>query len=130
MRTSPSTTTCASCAPGASPRPPDDHHGPPPNRETVHTRRETAATTLHALELSNGNTLAAHLRRGASAIIDQGPKWADDLANELYLHAAQRYPTPGELDAAVALIGEPVTQPGLEDFLWSLAMLPEVQYIF
>ena len=101
-----------------------------PNRETVHTRRETAATTLQALELSNGNTLAAHLRRGASAILTKQPRAAADLANELYLHAAQRYPTPGELAAAVELLGEPVTQPGLEDFLWALAMQPEVQLIF
>jgi hypothetical protein len=101
-----------------------------PNREQVTTRRETAATTLQALELSNGNTLAAHLRRGAGAILASGPKAATDLANELYLHAMQRYPTPGERDAAAALMGEPVTQAGLEDFLWAVSVMPEVQLIF
>ena len=101
-----------------------------PNREQVTTRRETAATTLQALELSNGNTLAAHLRRGAGAILLKQPASAAGLVNELYLHAAQRYPTAGELEAAVALVGEPVTQAGVEDFLWALAMMPDVQLIF
>lgn len=101
-----------------------------PNREQVTTRRETAATTLQALEMSNGNTLAAQLRRGATAILKQGPKVPADLAHGLYVHAIQRPPTPGELAAAVGLLGDPVTQEGLEDFLWVLTMTPDFQLIF
>lgn len=101
-----------------------------PNREQVTTRRETAATTLQALELSNGNTLSAKLRRGAAALMARGPRAAADLANESFLHAVQRFPTPGELEAAIAILGEPLTPAGIEDFLWILAMLPETQLIF
>lgn len=101
-----------------------------PNREQVTTRRETAATMLQALELSNGNTLAAQLRRAAGVILLKEPRAGADLANELYLHALQRYPTAAELGAAVELLGEPVTQAGLEDFLWIVVMMPEAQLIF
>ncbi|MEZ6016111.1 MAG: DUF1549 domain-containing protein [Planctomycetota bacterium] len=37
-------------------------------REQVTTRRETAGTTMQALELANGATLDGHLRRGAEAL--------------------------------------------------------------
>ena len=101
-----------------------------PNREQVTTRRESAATTLQALEMSNGDTLSAQLRRGAAAIIAKGPKAPADLVNDLYLHGVQRFPTSGELETAVGLLGNPVTQEGLEDFLWALAMTPDFQFLF
>lgn len=101
-----------------------------PNREQVTTRRETSATTLQALEMSNGNTLAAQLRRGAGAILKKGAKAPNDVINETYLHAVQRFPTPGELEAALGLLGTPATQEGVEDLLWALAMTPDFQLIF
>jgi len=100
------------------------------NREQVTTRREVQATTLQMLELSNGTTLAAHLRRGAAALLKNNPRSAADYANELYLAGAQRFPTPGERAVAEEVLGDPVTQEGLEDFLWILSVSPDFQLIF
>ena len=44
-----------------------------PNREQVVTSRPTVATTLQALELTNGETLAKILHRGAGATRRRGP---------------------------------------------------------
>ncbi len=40
-----------------------------PNREQVVTTRPTTATTLQALELTNGETLADVLKRGAENLL-------------------------------------------------------------
>ena len=47
-----------------------------PNREQVVTTRATVATTLQALELTNGETLAKILHRGAEQLAAAGPSRA------------------------------------------------------
>src|SRR5690606_2136308 len=56
-----------------------------PNREQVTTRRDEQATTLQALELSNGATFAAMLSRASEIQVPQGPE-ARELATRLYRH--------------------------------------------
>jgi mono/diheme cytochrome c family protein len=100
-----------------------------PNREQVVTTRASTATTLQALELTNGKTLAAVLDKGAANLIQQnasGPK----LVRSLYQEAMGRYPTRGELELAEEVVGNTPTQEGVEDFLWAMAMLPEFQLIY
>ena len=100
-----------------------------PNREQVVTQRATVATTLQALELTNGQTLANMLAQGAE-------KWShtartpDNLVNGLYQQALGRLPSAMEKQADLALIGSPVKKEGMEDFLWALVMLPEFQLIY
>ncbi|QDV04805.1 Planctomycete cytochrome C [Planctomycetes bacterium Poly30] len=107
-------------------------------REQVTTRRETAGTTMQALELANGGTLDAHLRRSAETLRAGWAGSATELIDELFLRALQRKPTPAEQQVALELlVGESpddgkeasVSQEGLEDLLWSLCMLPEFQLI-
>ena len=100
-----------------------------PNREQVVTQRATVATTLQALELTNGQTLAGMLSQGAE-------RWShmarppESLVSDLYQQALGRYPNTVEKQAALGLIGSPVNKEGMEDFLWALVMLPEFQLIY
>jgi len=50
-----------------------------PIRDQVFTRREDAATTLQALELVNGDTLAIELKRGALRLLGELPDAAQNL---------------------------------------------------
>jgi hypothetical protein len=100
-----------------------------PNREQVVTSRATAATTLQALELTNGATLADWLRRGAARLVAETPRPAGELVTEVYQRALGRRPTQDERQLGVDLVGRPVRQEGVEDLLWGLAMLPEFQLI-
>jgi mono/diheme cytochrome c family protein len=101
-----------------------------PNREQVVTSRPTAATTLQALELTNGETLANWLRRGAERLVadlpDAGPR---DIVIESYRRGLGRAPTPEELRLAEVWLGTTVHLSGVEDFLWAMTMLPEFQLI-
>ncbi|MBI1785904.1 DUF1549 domain-containing protein, partial [Candidatus Sumerlaeota bacterium] len=104
-----------------------------PNREQVMTRRQSVATTLEAIELTNGETLSAMLGKGAQRILENpaAPKNSPDaLAAEIYFHALGRKPTSSELEIARSLIGAPVKPEGIEDFLWAFLMSPEFQLIY
>jgi hypothetical protein len=48
----------------------------------------------------------------------------------LYRKALGRTPSRQELELARNLVGEPVKKEGVEDLVWSLAMLPEFQLIY
>lgn len=100
-----------------------------PNREQVTTRRESIATTLQSLELSNGATLAARLQEGAQRLVDEGQA-LENLVEVLYLQGIQRAPSEAEKEVALAMLTNESGKEGLEDLLWSLAMLPEFQLIY
>ncbi|MBX3414280.1 MAG: DUF1553 domain-containing protein [Pirellulales bacterium] len=101
-----------------------------PNREQVVTERPSAATTLQALELTNGATLADRLHRGAEKICAGQTKSGAVWIEELYRQALGRVPSPDETEAALSLVGEAATVEGVEDLLWLLVMLPEFQLIY
>jgi len=101
-----------------------------PNREQVMTSRATAATTLQALELTNGDNLSKLLQRGAEKLLDAAPASGRALASRLYQHAVGRKPTAEELKLAEELVGAPAKKEGVEDLLWAMAMLPEFQLIY
>ena len=101
-----------------------------PNREQLITRRSSAATTLQALELTNGETLMSQLERGAENLIRESAPRAPELIHNLYLRALSRNPTTRELRLSEKLVGTPVRSEGVEDLLWAVAMLPEFQLIY
>jgi len=102
-----------------------------PNREQVVTTRLSAATTLQALELSNGSELNALIDRGAADILtSESFVSRHGLISRIYRRALGRSPTENELVTAKELLGRPVEKQGLEDILWSIAMLPEFQLIY
>jgi mono/diheme cytochrome c family protein len=101
-----------------------------PNREQVVTQRATVATTLQALELTNGQTLATMLEQGAERWSTGSNTRPAPVIGALYENALGRAPTPAERQAALALVGSPVRKEGVEDLLWALVMLPEFQLIY
>jgi mono/diheme cytochrome c family protein len=106
-----------------------------PTREQVITSRPSAATTLQALELTNGRTLTSMLREAAGKLVSEGansvePVVARKLADDLYLKALGRKPTASELKSAEEILGNPVQREGVEDLLWAMVMLPEYQLIY
>jgi hypothetical protein len=98
------------------------------NREQVLTDRESVATTLQALEMSNGNTLAEELKRGAGKMMG-GVQSGEELVDRVFARALGRKPTDGERRVGAELVGTPPTAEGVEDLLWVVAMLPEFQLI-
>jgi hypothetical protein len=103
-----------------------------PNREQVMTQRSPIATTLQALELTNGQTLATMLADGAADWMrDRGGKVpAPALVDEIYVRALGRPASATEKQAALEVLGAPVRKEGIEDLLWALTMLPEFQLIY
>lgn len=100
-----------------------------PNREQVLTARASAATTLQALEMTNGAELAEVLSRGAEKVLAT-PVPPDAVVIQLYAKALGRKPTRGEVELATSLVGQPVQKTGVEDLLWGLTMMPEFQLIY
>lgn len=100
-----------------------------PNREQVVTVRQSTATTLQALELTNGSTLATMLKQGAAKILAANPGDSGALVNTLYRQTLSRQPAAKEQQLALKLIGSPAKAEGVEDLLWAIAMLPEFQLI-
>jgi len=100
-----------------------------PNREQVLTSRASAATTLQALELTNGAELAEVLARGAEEMLAAKAP-AKEVVVQLYAKALGRKPTRAEAQLATSLVGQPVQKTGVEDLLWGLTMMPEFQLIY
>jgi len=101
-----------------------------PNREIVVTTRPTVATTLQALEMTNGETLADILKRGSKNLLADSVVAKSDLVSSVYEKALGRQPTARELQMARELVGQPAQAAGVEDLLWTVTMLPEFQLIY
>ena len=100
-----------------------------PNREQVVTRRDSLATMLQALELTNGTALDAVLKSGSRNWIAEKPSEPQALIARAYRVALGRQPTQAEERTAAEVVGTPPSAEGVEDFLWTLVMLPEFQLI-
>jgi hypothetical protein len=101
-----------------------------PNREQVVTTRPPEATTLQALEMTNGETLADILKRGAKNLVADKGSAKSELVPVLYAKALGRKPAKQEIELGRQLVGNTPNTEGVEDLLWSLAMLPEFQLIY
>jgi hypothetical protein len=101
-----------------------------PNREQVITVRASAATTLQALEMTNGKTLSEMLKRGSEKLLERQPSSTSEFVTRLFARALARPPKPDELQMAVELVGNPAQKEGVEDLLWAVTMLPEFQLIY
>ncbi len=100
-----------------------------PNREQVVTSRPQTATTLEALELTNGQTLADQLTKGA--VYWQGQSLSSEsLVDRIYRESLGREPRPDEQAEADALLGAEVTAEGIQDLLWAMVMSPEFQLVY
>jgi hypothetical protein len=107
-----------------------------PNRDQIVSMRPTELTTLEAMDLSNGQTLADWLERGAvlwnarRASAQTGDAAASrELIDRIYMHALSRHPRTEEIATIEEWIGPTLEVTELEDILWSVVMLPEFQYV-
>lgn len=100
-----------------------------PNREQVTTTRPSQATTLQALELTNGATLSEWVDRGADRWLSSQPADPRSLVRAVYQTALGRLPTTAEWQAARQFLGGKVRKEGVADLLWTVSMLPEFQLI-
>ena len=101
-----------------------------PNREQVMTSRASVATTLQALELSNGETLAKLFKAGASKWMADRKPTPTEVSQEAFQRGLGRSPSDKEQQVAKELLGQQVSPEQVEDLLWAIAMLPEFQLIY
>ena len=106
-----------------------------PNRDQIVSMRPTDLTTLEAMDLSNGQTLADWIAVGAQRwkqSAGESPTDADVEARvlvPLFQWALARSPTPAERLALREWIGPSLEAEELEDVLWSVLMLPEFHFV-
>ena len=100
-----------------------------PNREIVIPQRASTATTIQALELTNGATLNARLQKAAAKFAPQAANNPAAWLTHFYRHALSRPPSQAEREIATQLLGPTVTPEGLADFLWAIVNQPEFQLI-
>lgn len=98
-----------------------------PKRDVIVTQRESKATTAQFLELNNGDIFTAVLARGGKA---WAGKPADTIVEGIVTNALGRTPTAKEKGLLLQVVGNPVTQQGIEDVLWIMMMHPEFQLIY
>ena len=85
---------------------------------------------MQALELTNGDTLARLISRGAERIVGAESSPAA-IIDRLYRQSLGRSPTTAERASAQALFSDKLAaKEGVEDLLWALTMLPEFQLIY
>lgn len=100
-----------------------------PNREQVVTLRDSKATLLQALELTNGETLDRILRAGAERLVKSG-RAPEDVVASIYRSALGRAPDDPEQTLAAEVLGPAPTVDEYSDFLWMIVMLPEFQLVY
>ena len=100
-----------------------------PNREQIVTRRDSLATMLQAMELTNGSTLDKALQQGAAHWLPTASRNLDSVLDTLFQTGFSRGPTPSERQQLTVLAGTPLTTEGLQDVLWTLLMHPDFQLI-
>jgi len=100
-----------------------------PNRETVSTGRESQASLLQALELTNGEKFNRVLTRGAAQWKSNFPQ-SEVMIKELFRKALGREPDKKELEASVKMIGNNPDVDAIADLCWSVLLLPEFQILY
>ena len=93
------------------------------------TVRSTAATTLQALELTNGQTLDHRLKAAVEPVTPAAAKDPAAWIAKTWRHAIGRPPTAAEIEIGKEMLGKPVTADGVADLLWAVMMLPEFQFV-
>jgi mono/diheme cytochrome c family protein len=101
-----------------------------PVREQVITSRVGTATTLQALEMTNGETLNKLLQNSASRLLTNGVTATPVLITQLFQRGLSRPPTNIELKLGSEQLTQTPREEALADFLWALVMQPEFQLIY
>src|SRR5690606_36587832 len=100
-----------------------------PNRDQIVSVRPAELTTLEAIDLSNGQTLAEALKKGAPRFLAEHGSRPEELIDYVFEFALSRSPTGPERAAALELLGSAPTPQSVEDLLWAVLMLPEFMLV-
>ena len=100
-----------------------------PNREVVMTARPIAATTMQALELTNGATLDTALKQIAARQLPAATKDATSWIADIFRATLGRAAQPEEQRIAMELLGEKPDATHIADLVWMLVNHPEFQLI-
>ncbi|MEO6739990.1 MAG: DUF1549 domain-containing protein [Chthoniobacteraceae bacterium] len=100
-----------------------------PNREIVTPVRVTSATTIQALELTNGSTLDTRLKSAAKKVQPDAARDPSAWITQTYGMMLNRVPAADEKLIALELLGAEPKPEAIADFLWAIVNLPEFQLI-
>ncbi|AWW00911.1 PSD1 and planctomycete cytochrome C domain-containing protein [Arcticibacterium luteifluviistationis] len=100
-----------------------------PNREVVSTSRDSQGNLLQALEMTNGELLNQTLKEGAKNWKERYPD-SNTLISEMFNQALARNPSQKELAIAKESLGTKPSIESIQDFMWSVVLLPEFQIVY
>jgi len=100
-----------------------------PNRDQIVSLRPADLTTLEAIDLANGQSLADNLQQGSKKLMAREWKSSEEFVYWLFQSTLSREPSPTELATMKEGLGEQLSPQGIEDALWSVLMLPEFQLV-
>lgn len=100
-----------------------------PKREQVATSRPTVATTVQALELTNGEEFSKLLKVASLSLQERSMRSPKQFVENLYQRMFSRAPTTVELSVAEEYLRRRSGAEGIEDLLWALLLSPEFQLI-
>ncbi|TVP98834.1 MAG: DUF1553 domain-containing protein, partial [Balneolaceae bacterium] len=101
-----------------------------PAREIVITKRDSEATLLQTMELTNGELLNEVLERGAEKWLAEYNGRTEEMINNIYLIAFSRKPTEREKGIAKSFLEQDYSKETVQDLLWAIVMQPEFQFIY
>lgn len=100
-----------------------------PNRDQIVSVRPLELTTLEAIDLANGESLANLLRQGAVKLQAKSWQSPEEFIRWVYQFAVSRDPTVEELKTMLEAVGPQLSAASMEDVLWAMVMLPEFQLV-
>jgi hypothetical protein len=104
-----------------------------PTRDQIVSMRPSELTTLEAIDLANGQTLADAIARGAAQLVERfklkESGGTQSFVKWLFAFTLSREPTTDEFEVAQEVLGADPTPEKVEDLLWSMFMLPEYQLV-
>lgn len=99
-----------------------------PTRENVTTKRDTEATLLQAMLLTNDKEFNINISSAAKKL-DAKTLGTKQKATSLFFQLLSRKPNEGELQVMLDKIDNGHGPEGWEDVIWALLMLPELNVI-
>lgn len=100
-----------------------------PNREVVSTSRDSQGNLLQALEMTNGELLNQTLKNGAIKWKEKYPD-SNILISKMFTQALARNPSQKEIAIAKTALGSSPSIESIQDFMWSVVLLPEFQLVY
>lgn len=100
-----------------------------PMREQIVSMRPSELTTLEAIDLYNGKSLADAITRGGENLSNRTWDHPDDLIRHIYRFALSRDPLKPELASVHDYFSEPATATEVADVLWAIMMTPDFMIV-